>query len=124
MLAKIELSLAPSKAKGLSEDERLELGRLLLKAGYRVGIVRRRPNANPGTQYEYYMILDKGDTRKGHNPSGAPDPTRARAENNIQKDEKRVHDLIHVLRYVADAAGFEIAERIVLIDSQSGRIYR
>ena len=25
------------------------------------------------------------DTRKGHNPSGAPDPTRARAENNIQK---------------------------------------
>lgn len=27
------------------------------------------------------------DTRKGHNPSGAPDPTRARAENNIQKDE-------------------------------------
>ena len=60
------------------------------------------------------------DTRKGHNPSGAPDPTRARAENN----EKRVHDLIHVLRYVADAAGFEIAERIVLIDSQSGRIYR
>ena len=47
MLAKIELSLAPSKAKGLSEDERLELGRLLLKAGYRVDIVRRRPNANP-----------------------------------------------------------------------------
>ena len=45
MLAKIELSLAPSKAKGLSEDERLELGRLLLKAGYRVDIVRRRPNA-------------------------------------------------------------------------------
>ena len=34
------------------------------------------------------------DTRKGHNPSGAPDPTRARAENNIQKDEKRVHDLM------------------------------
>ena len=64
------------------------------------------------------------DTRKGYNPSGAPDPTRARAENNIQKDEKRVHDLIHVLRYVADAAGLEIAERIVLIDSQSGRIYR
>ena len=60
MLAKIELSLAPSKAKGLSE--RLELGRLLLKAGYRVDIVRRRPNANPGTQYEYYMILDKGDS--------------------------------------------------------------
>ena len=40
MSAKIELSLAPAKAKGLSEDERLDLGRLLLKAGYRVDIVR------------------------------------------------------------------------------------
>ena len=62
MSTKIELSLAPAKAKGLSEDERLDLGRLRLKAGYRVDIVRRRPNANPGTQYEYYMILDKGDS--------------------------------------------------------------
>ena len=62
MSANIELSLAPATAKGLSEDERLDLGRLLLKAGYRVDIVRRRPNANPGTQYEYYMILDKGDS--------------------------------------------------------------
>ena len=61
MSAKIELSLAPAKAKGLSEDERLDLGRLLLKAGYRVDIVRRRPNTNPGTQYEYFMVLDKGE---------------------------------------------------------------
>ena len=60
MSAKIELSLAPAKAKGLSEDERLDLGRLLLKAGYRVDIVRR-PNTNPGTQYEYFMVLDKGE---------------------------------------------------------------
>lgn len=62
MLGKIELSLAPAKAKGLSEEERLDLGRLMLKAGYRVDIVRRRPNTNPGTQYEYFMILDKGDS--------------------------------------------------------------
>ena len=62
MSAKIELSLTPAKLKGLSEDERLDLGRLMLKAGYRVDIVRRRPNSNPGTQYEYFMILDKGDS--------------------------------------------------------------
>ena len=54
------------------------------------------------------------DTRKGRNPSGAPDPTR----------EARVSELVHVLRYVADAAGFEIVERIVLVDNQTGRIYR
>ena len=56
MSAKIELSLAPAKAKGLSEDERLDL-----KAGYRVDIVRRRPNTNPGTNYDYFMVLDKGE---------------------------------------------------------------
>ena len=61
MSAKIELSLAPAKAKGLSEDERLDLGRLLLKAGYRVDIVHRRPNTNSGTNYDYFMVVDKGD---------------------------------------------------------------
>lgn len=128
MSAKIELSLAPAKAKGLSEDERLDLGRLLLKAGYRVDIVRRRPNTNPGTNYDYFMVWTKErtmpDTRKNHNPSGAPDPTRVRAESNIQREEARVSELVHVLRYVAGAAGFEIVERIVLVDNQTGRIYR
>ena len=63
------------------------------------------------------------DTRKNHNPSGAPDPTRVRAESNIQREEARVSELVHVLRYVAGAAGFEIVERIVLVDNQTGRIY-
>lgn len=62
MSVKHEIALSPAKAKGLSEDERLELGRLMLKAGYRVEIIRRRPNTNPGAPYEYYMILDKGET--------------------------------------------------------------
>ena len=51
------------------------------------------------------------DTRKNHNPSGAPDPTRVRAESNIQREEARVSELVHVLRYVAGAAGFEIVNR-------------
>ena len=64
------------------------------------------------------------DTRKNHNPSGAPDPTRVRAESNIQREEARVSELVDVLSYVAGAAGFEIVERIVLVDNQTGRIYR
>ena len=32
------------------------------------------------------------DTRYGHNPSGAADPTRTQAEENILKDEKRIGD--------------------------------
>lgn len=32
------------------------------------------------------------DTRKGHNPSGAPDPTRARAENNMKITSRRMRN--------------------------------
>ena len=64
------------------------------------------------------------DTRYGHNPSGAADPTRTEAEENILKDEKRIGDLVHVLRYVADGAGFEIMGRVTLIDKRTGRVYK
>ena len=84
MLAKIELSLAPSKAKGLSEDERLELGRLLLKAGYRVDIVRRRPNANPGTQYEYYK--SKGVTMSNYSGAASSSLHWARSTDHVTSE--------------------------------------
>ena len=64
------------------------------------------------------------DTRYGHNPSGAADPTRTQAEENVLKDEKRIGDLVHVLRYVADGAGFEIMGRVTLIDKRMGRVYK
>ena len=64
------------------------------------------------------------DTRYGHNPSGAADPTRTQAEENILKDEKRIGDLVHVLRYVADGTGFEIMGRVTLIDKRTGRVYK
>lgn len=64
------------------------------------------------------------DERYGRNPSGALDPTRTKAEESISKDEKRVSDLVHVLRYVADCAGFKIAGRVELIDKRSGRTFK
>lgn len=64
------------------------------------------------------------DTRYGHNPSGLPDPTRTRAEESLGHDEKRVSDLIHVLRYVANAAGFDIYGRVTLLDKKTGRVYK
>ena len=64
------------------------------------------------------------DTRYGHNPSGAADPTRTRAEESLERDERMVSDLIHVLRYVADAAGFEIYGRVTLLDKKTGRVFK
>lgn len=64
------------------------------------------------------------DTRYGHNPSGAADPTRTKAEANLEKDEKRVSNLVHTLRSVADLADFEICGRVTLLDKKTGRVYK
>ena len=64
------------------------------------------------------------DERYGRNPSGAADPTRTKAEESLGRDEKRIGDLVHVLRYVADGAGFEIVGRVVLLDKRTGRVFK
>lgn len=64
------------------------------------------------------------DDRYGRNPSGLPDPTRTRAEESLGRDEKRIGDLVHVLRYVAAGADFEIVGRVVLLDKRTGRVFK
>ena len=64
------------------------------------------------------------DNRYGKNPAGATDLTPAKAERNIDQELKRVGDLVHVLRYVADGAGFSIMGRMVLRDTKTGREYK
>lgn len=64
------------------------------------------------------------DERYGRNPSGAADPTRTKAEESLGRDEKRIGDLVHVLRYVADGARFEIVGRVVLLDKRTGRVFK
>lgn len=44
---------------GLTEQERLEVGRLMLKAGYRVEFQKRRPPGKTAGPYEFYILLDK-----------------------------------------------------------------
>lgn len=62
--------------------------------------------------------------RPWENSSGKADPTAYTATRPIQEDEQRVSDLVHVIRYVAKNAGFEIINRIEFRDRRSGRIYR
>ena len=51
-------------------------------------------------------------------------PTRTKAEENISREEKRISDLVHVIRYIADAAGFDIVGRVVFEDKKTGKIFR
>lgn len=66
------------------------------------------------------------DFRK--NSSGYSDPTAYLGTRGIIREEseqqKRVTALIAVLKYIIDAAGFDLLSRIEVRDRKTGREYR
>lgn len=63
-----------------------------------------------------------------YNAEGYHDPTAHEGTKEIIKEEavqqKRVNDLVFVLKYIIDKAGFEMGNRIVLCDKKTGKKYR
>lgn len=70
--------------------------------------------------------MPDNDFRK--NSSGYSDPTAYLGTRNIIREEneqqKRVSALIGVLKYIIDAAGFDLLARIEIRDRKTGREYR
>lgn len=64
----------------------------------------------------------------GRNVEGYLDPTASAAISQVSREEseveKRVHDLVKVLKYIINAAGFELSERVQLKDKKTGREYK
>ena len=66
------------------------------------------------------------------NSEGYPDPTAGQAYANIRREERerenaalsRISALMHIVKAAADLAGFDITERIVLRDRETGKEYR
>lgn len=68
------------------------------------------------------------------NEEGYMDLTRYDAVENIDREQKererekheaaRVTKLVHTVFYICNIAGFDVAERIVLRDKKTGRIWR
>ena len=58
------------------------------------------------------------------NSEGYSDPTAYRAMMNLEIEELRFKKLLRSIKDVCDLADFEIEGRVVLIDKQSGRIWR
>lgn len=63
------------------------------------------------------------------NSEGYADPTAHAALKAIEREEsqqqqRRVNDLIFVLKYITRLAGFELLNRIEIKDSKTGREYR
>jgi len=69
---------------------------------------------------------------KGRNPyfneSGCADPTAFNALKPIIKEEndldKKVHNLVNVLKFIVDWAGFEFIGRIQIKDKKTGKEFK
>ncbi len=63
-----------------------------------------------------------------NNSEGYADPTAYEGTKNIIREEnlqqKRITELMNVLRYIIDKAGFELKYRIILVDKKTGKEYR
>ena len=62
------------------------------------------------------------------NKEGYNDPTAYAAITKVQKDEtdqqRRVSELIGVLKYIIDKSGFELMDRIAIRDKKTGKEFR
>ena len=62
------------------------------------------------------------------NKEGYNDPTAFAAMSKIQKEDneqqRRVSELVNVLKYIIDKSGFELIARIELRDKKTGKEFR
>lgn len=70
-----------------------------------------------------------GDKRNPkYNQSGCADPTAYEAIGQVIKEEteldKKVHNLINVLKFIIDWAGFELISRIEIRDKKTGKEFK
>lgn len=62
------------------------------------------------------------------NNSGCKDPTAYEAINAVTKEnhehDKKVHDLIKVIKLIIDFCDFDLIGRIQIVDKKTGKEYR
>lgn len=61
--------------------------------------------------------------KEHQNSEGYADPTAFHALKNIE-DEKKVSELVFVLKWIINKSGFDLIERIHLRDRKNGKIYK
>lgn len=62
------------------------------------------------------------------NAEGYYDPTAYEGTKEIIKEEaalqRRVNELVNVIKYIIDKAGFDVCNRVVLRDKKTGKEFR
>lgn len=63
-----------------------------------------------------------------YNAEGYPDPTAYEAMKPViqeeQQLEKKVHNLVNVLKFIIEWAGFELISRIQIRDKKTGKEFK
>ena len=62
------------------------------------------------------------NSRKNH--EGYSDPTAYEAIKNMEVDDERFHKLLNTIFTICELSGFHLEERIVLKDTQTGKVWR
>ena len=71
------------------------------------------------------MATIQGNKHKhGRNSAGYSDPTMTKAVDKLSKDRKRMEKLVQHIYYICELAGFEVGERIILIDKSTGVVWK
>ena len=68
------------------------------------------------------LIGNKNSPKR--NEQGYSDLTAYQAIKNINEEDERFHKLLYSIRNICDLAGYDLGERIVLIDRRNGRVWR
>lgn len=58
------------------------------------------------------------------NKEGYMDLTAYEALKNCDEEEKRFNKLLHIIFGICELAGFKVEGRIVLVDKESGKVWR
>lgn len=76
----------------------------------------------------YNFIKKRGECQLSNvdkkNAEGYSDPTAYAALKHISDEDARFHKLLHMLFDICELSGFEIEGRIVLVDKQTGKVWR
>lgn len=72
--------------------------------------------------------MQNNPMNKKNNSEGYSDPTAYNGSKPLIDAEaavmKTISELVHIIKWIAGQAGYEVVGRIVLKDKNTGRIYR
>lgn len=66
--------------------------------------------------------MANGNPRTNH--EGYSDPTAYEAIKNTEADDERFHKLLNIIFTICELFGFHLEERIILKDTQTGKVWR